>query len=91
MLFVTLTDVTPAASMRRSLEQLLDLSQQLSTGATPVDVAKAVCRTAVGCSTAPVASFWSVRDHEIAPRVARAANGCANRVGVSPSTRSSPT
>jgi serine phosphatase RsbU (regulator of sigma subunit) len=65
MLFVTLTDVTPAATMRRSLEQLLDLPQQLNAGETPQDVADAVCRAALGLFGCAVVSFWSVQNDEI--------------------------
>jgi PAS domain S-box-containing protein len=58
--FLTLTDVTAVADMRRSLEQLLDLSQELSTGTTPLAVATSVCRTATSLFDCQVSSYWAV-------------------------------
>ncbi|MGO8683404.1 MAG: SpoIIE family protein phosphatase [Thermoleophilia bacterium] len=60
--FLTLADTTAAVRMRRSLEQLLDFSQQLSADAAPRAVAQAVCETAIDLFGCAGSSYWTVND-----------------------------
>ncbi|MGZ4199751.1 MAG: PP2C family protein-serine/threonine phosphatase [Thermoleophilia bacterium] len=64
-LFVTMIDVTSSLQVRRALERLLALTQELHVGQTPRQVADAACRIATemfGCETA---SFWNIQGDDI--------------------------
>ncbi|HJW76039.1 MAG TPA: hypothetical protein VJ787_10280, partial [Thermoleophilia bacterium] len=64
-LFVTLIDVTSALEVRRALERLLAMTQELHLSETPSEVANAACRIGAemfGCQTA---SFWNLRGDEV--------------------------
>jgi serine phosphatase RsbU (regulator of sigma subunit) len=64
-LFVTLIDVTSALEVRRALERLLAMTQELHVSETPSEVANAACRIGTEMFRCQTASFWNIRDDAV--------------------------